>query len=144
VWVSSVHLAATLTGMGTAMSRRSPFDVPFLHGDPNRMGPQSIVFGTALSEPIVMLIAETGGLALLVLRDSHAARILLRALGASNIVGYLLERHVRYRLRCNGWDALESPLILTGIAASAMMVVLSRDEIRSSSQIIENSGRSEP
>lgn len=122
--VSAAHLLVAIVSMKVAIARRSPFHLPVLHGDPNRVVRDSFVMGTALSEPVVMMIAEVWALALLAQRDSPGAAAGLGWLGASNVPGYLLERQVRARLRPSGWDPVESPLALAGVALSAAMATL--------------------
>ena len=118
-----------LAGLVLALRRRHAFDVPFMHGDPARIGRQSIVFGTALSAPIILLIAHGLASARLSQGPDPTASRLLRALGAVYVGGYLAERRVRRCFTRNGWDHVESPLLLTALVLSiAMLAVAQRED----------------
>lgn len=134
IFVAAAHLTVAMTSMKVAIDRRSPFHLPVLHGDPERVGRDSFVMGTALSEPVVMMVAEAGAICVLVGRPSPAAVATLGCLGAVNLPGYVLEQHVRLRLRPSGWDNLETPLVVAGIGLAAAMAKLAlRDSLSVSS-----------
>jgi hypothetical protein len=121
---SAVQLVAGITGMVIALRRRHPYHVPLLHGRPDNVARDSVVMGTALSAPVVMLTTQTFA-TIRVLRDGNArARHVLGVLGAVMVVGYLSEQLVRRRLRPSGWDSVESPLLLVGISSAAAMAAL--------------------
>jgi hypothetical protein len=48
----------------------------------------------------------------------------LGGLGATMVVGYLAEAHVRRRLRRSNYDAMETPLAVVAIGLSVAMAVL--------------------
>jgi hypothetical protein len=131
VAVSAAHLAVAKLSMKLALARRLPFDLPLLHGDPHRVLRDSVLMGTALSEPVLMMVAETAAIVILARRASPRARVVLGWLGACNVSGYLLERHVRARLRPSGWNRVETPLVGMGLALAAEMTRLARPLARS-------------
>ena len=114
VVVSAAQLATGVGGLALALRRRHAFDLPFWHGRPAAVGRDSLLMGTALSAPAVMLGAQAGAITALVRGPSPAARRLLGGLGAVMVAGYLAERLVRHRLVPPGWDAAESPVIVAG------------------------------
>jgi hypothetical protein len=130
VTISGAHLVVALTSMKVSVARRSAYHLPWLHGDPCRVVRDSIVMGTALSEPVVMMVAEALALRSVVQRDSRRAVATLGWLGALNLPGYLLEQQVRLRLRPSGWDTTETPLALSGLALAAVMVAIARPAMR--------------
>jgi hypothetical protein len=131
--VSATHLVVAVVSMRVAMARRSPFHLPILHGDPNRMARDSLGMGTALSEPVVMMVTEVWALTMLARRASPGAVAVLGWLGASNVPGYLLEQQVRTRLRPRGWDRVESSLAVGGLVLSAAMATLAATQMRARS-----------
>ena len=119
--VSSAQLAMGGAGMTLALARRHPYDVPLLHGRAEHMRRDSVLLGTAMSAPVVMLAAQLGATVQLARGESRPATGLLRGLGAVMVAGYLAERHVRHRLRPSGWDGVETPLLVAGLALSTAM-----------------------
>jgi hypothetical protein len=130
VAVSAVHLVVAVVSMKVAVARRSPFHLPLVHGDPNRVVRDSFLMGTALSEPVVMMVAQGWALFVLARRVSSGAAAILGWLGASNVPGYLMERQVRNRLRRSGWDSVESPLAAAGLVLAAAMAALAGPDMR--------------
>jgi hypothetical protein len=130
VAVSAVHLVVAVVSMKVAVARRSPFHLPLVHGDPNRVVRDSFLMGTALSEPVVMMVAQGWALFVLARRVSSGAAAILGWLGASNVPGYLMERQVRNRLRRSGWDSVESPLAVAGLVLAAAMAALAGPDMR--------------
>lgn len=128
--VSASHLVVAVVSMKVAIARRSPFHLPLVHGDPNRVVRDSFVMGTALSEPVVMMVAQGWALSVLARRVSSGAAATLGWLGASNVPGYLLERQVRTRLRPSHWDPVESPLAVAGLALAAATAALAGPDMR--------------
>ena len=124
VAVSAAQLATGVGGLALALRRRHAFDIPFWRGQPSAVGRDSLLMGTALSAPAVMLGAQAGAIAALLRGPSPAARRLLGGLGAAMVAGYLAERLVRHRLAPSGWDAAESPVIVAGISLAAAMALL--------------------
>lgn len=122
--VSTAHLTVALVSMKVAIARRAPFHLPLLHGQPGHVVRDSFIMGTALSEPVVMMIPEALGIGTLVRADSKPAAVCLAWLGALNIPGYLLERHGRLRLQPSGWDRTETPLVVAGLGLAAVMAKL--------------------
>lgn len=123
--VSAVQLGAGVAGMALAIRRRHAFDIPFWHGRESAVGRDSLLMGTALSAPAVMLVTQAGATAALVRRpDAAAPARVLGGLGAAMVGGYLAERLVRRRLRPLGWDAAESPIVIAGASLAAVMTGL--------------------
>jgi hypothetical protein len=58
--VSAAQLASGLGGMALAIRRRHAFDIPFWKGQPSTVARDSVLVGTALSAPLVMLAAQAG------------------------------------------------------------------------------------
>ena len=124
--VSVAQLASGLAGMSVAVRRRHPYDFLMLHGSADSVRRDSILMGTALSAPVVMLAAQGVATARLVQQQSRRAERMLGALGALLVVGYLGETLVRRRLQPSGWDSVESPLAATSLALAAAMAVAAR------------------
>lgn len=124
--VSVAQLASGVAGMAVAVGRGHPYDFLILHGRRDRIPQDSVLMGTALSAPVLLLAAQGITTGLLVRRRSALAERALRFLGAAMVVGYLGESLVRRRLRPSGWDRVESPLALTGIALAAAMAIVGR------------------
>lgn len=111
--------------MALAIRRHRAFDIPFWRGQPAAVGRDSVLMGTALSAPAVMLAAQAWGVTALVRRpDAVAAQRTLGALGATMTTGYLAERLVRHRLRPAGWDKAETPILAAGLSLAAAMAVV--------------------
>jgi hypothetical protein len=125
---AAAHLAVAVVSMWVALRRRLPYHLPLLHGDPKHVARDSLLMGTALSEPVLMMGAQAAALVVLSNEDSVEASALLGMLGGANVPGYLLERHVRSRLRPSGWDATETPLVLAGLILGARTAKLAWDE----------------
>jgi hypothetical protein len=122
--VSAAQLACGVGGMALALRRRHAFDLPLRRGQESAVGRDSVLMGTALSAPVVMLGAQAGAITVLLLRPSRGARRLLGGLGATMMAGYAAERLVRRRLAPVGWDTTESPVIAAGIGLAAAMAVI--------------------
>jgi hypothetical protein len=122
--VSAAQLAAGLGGMALAIRRRRAFDIAFWHGEESTVGRDSLLMGTALSAPVVMLGAQACATAALVRRPSLAAERVLGGLGSAMVAGYLSERLVRRRLLPSGWDAAETPVVTAGVSLAAVMALL--------------------
>jgi hypothetical protein len=122
--VSAVQLSAGITGMVIALRRNHPYHVPLLHGRPEKVVRDSVVMGTALSAPVVMLGTQAVATTRVLRGGTERARQVLGVLGATMVVGYLAEQLVRRRLRPSGWDPVESPLVLVGIGSAAAMAAL--------------------
>jgi hypothetical protein len=122
--VSAAQLAAGLGGMALAVRRRHAFDIPFWKGQESTVGRDSVLMGTALSAPVVMLGAQACGITALLRGPDQAAQRLLGGLGAAMTAGYLAERLVRRRLLPSGWDGAESPLIVAALGLAAAMAVM--------------------
>ena len=131
VAVSAAQLATGVGGLALALRRRHAFDIPFMHGQESAVGRDSLLMGTALSAPAVMLGAQAGAIAALLRGPSPAARRLLGGLGAAMVAGYLAERLVRHRLTPSGWEAAESPVIVAGISLAAAMALIGLGPARS-------------
>ena len=122
--VSAVQLAAGLGGMALAIRRRRAFDILFWHGQESTVGRDSLLMGTALSAPVMMLGAQAWATAALVRSPSLAAERVLGGLGSAMVAGYLSERLVRRRMLPSGWDAAETPVVTAGMSLAAIMALL--------------------
>lgn len=110
--------------MAVAIRRRHPYAFLMLRGDPDRVAREAIGMGTALSAPGMMLLMQAAATAQLIRARTPLAERLLGTLGAGMVVGYLGEDLVRRRLRRSGWDLVESPLAVVGLALASAMAVL--------------------
>ena len=122
--VSGAQLATGVVGMAVAVRERHAYDIPLLHGRPEKVGRDALLMGTALSAPGIMLAAQGLATTRLLRGGSKTAGLVLGGLGATMVAGYFPERLVRRRLHPSSWDALESPLVAAGIALAATMAVL--------------------
>jgi hypothetical protein len=122
--VSAAQLATGVAGMAIALERRHAYNFLLLHGRPEKVARDSLGMGTALSAPAVMLVAQGVAAARLLRRSPGPWNLILGALGATMVPGYLGESLVRRRLHPSSWDRVESPLAVTGIALAATMAVL--------------------
>ena len=123
--VSAAQLAFGLSGMAMAIRRRWAFDIPFWHGQESTVGRDSLLMGTALSAPVMMLGAQACATAALAGGPNPAAERVLGVLGAAMVAGYLAERLARRRLLPSGWDAAETPVVIAGMGLAAVMALLS-------------------
>ena len=128
VSVSAAQLAVGLGGLAVALRRRVPYDVPFLHGRPEHVARDSLTMGTAYSAPVSMLTAQAAAIARLAAGPSDGARRALGGLGATMVLGYLMERSDRRRLIPSGWDPVETPIAVAGLGLAAAMAVLGHQE----------------
>jgi hypothetical protein len=124
VAVSTAQLGCGVVGMVVAVRRKHPYDVFWMHGEPDKIAHDTIFKGTALSAPISNLLIHATLTAVVARRPSRRAQQALGGLGMLLIAGYLGERLVRHRLRPSGWDAPESPLLVAAIGLAAAMAVL--------------------
>jgi hypothetical protein len=122
--VSAAQLASGVAGMVVALRRNHPYDVFWMHGQPDRIARDTIVKGTALSAPVSNLLTHGSMTAVVVRRPSRRGQQALGGLGALLVAGYLGKRLVRQRLRPSGWEALESPLLVVAIGLAVVMAVL--------------------
>jgi hypothetical protein len=131
VAISTGQLIAGVTGCAVAVRRRRNWDLrqpwapwPFLHGTPEHVGRDSLWAGTAYSAPAFMLAVQLLAIRRLAAGPDDGARRLLGASGAVMAPGYLGEKYVRAHLRPEGWDPVETPLVVASIALAAAMAVL--------------------
>ena len=122
--MSAGQLAAGLTGLVVAINRGVPYDVPFLHGDPDRVQRDFVFLGTGLSANPPMFAIQAAATVLLARRPAEGATRVLGALGAVMVGGYLAERVVRHRLTPGGWDVVETPVAAAGLELAAVMALL--------------------
>ncbi|HLM07179.1 MAG TPA: hypothetical protein VK402_18530 [Blastococcus sp.] len=123
---SAIQLASGLVGQVVALRRRRHFDVPFMTGSPQHVARDSLWFGTSYSAPSYMLASQVYAVARLAAGPDERARKMLRLLGTSMIGGYLSERFNRRLLTPKGFDPVETPIVVSGLAGSAAMAVLGR------------------
>jgi hypothetical protein len=124
VRISAAQLAAGLTGLAVAVRRRRHYDLPFLRGRPDTVARDAVLMGTAYSAPVPMLVAQFLATRALAQAPDDGARRMLGMLGALMVPGYLMERFDRAHLRPNGFDPVETPVVVAGIALAAAMAVL--------------------
>lgn len=119
--LSAAQLACGLAGYHVAVNRGHPYDVFWMQGREDRVVRDSVLIGTAMSAPVTMLVTQGALTVVLADRPNRRAERTLGTLGAAMVAGYLGERLVRVRLTHSGWDSLESPLVIAGIALAAAM-----------------------
>jgi hypothetical protein len=124
VVVSAAQLASGVAGMVVALRRKHPYDVFWMHGQPEEIARDTIFKGTALSAPVSNLLGQAAMTAVVARRPSPRGEQALGGFGALLVAGYLGERLMRQRLRPTGWDALESPLLVIAIGLAAAMAIL--------------------
>lgn len=95
-------------------------------GSPDHVARDSLWFGTAYSAPSYMLAAQGWAVARLMRGPDERARQALRLLGTAMIGGYLSERWNRALMRPKGFDPVETPLVVGGLAGAVGMAVLAR------------------
>ena len=122
--MSAAQLACGLWGMAVGIRRHRAFDLPFWHGQESAVSRDSLLMGTALSAPVVMLGAQAWATAALAWRPDPAAQRVLGGLGAAMTAGYLAERLVRQRLLPSGWDPAETPVVTAGMSLAVVMALL--------------------
>jgi hypothetical protein len=121
--VSAAQLLFGVAGLVVALKRRRAYHLPLVHGRPEKVGRDCLLLGTALSAPFPMLVAQA--IATARLQDERERPVLVvGGLGAMMVPGYLAESLVRRRLHPSGWDSVESPLVVAGIALAAAMAGL--------------------
>jgi hypothetical protein len=126
VAASAAQLAANLAGQVVALRRRRHYDIPYMHGSPDRVGRDSWWFGTAFSAPSYMLAAQIWALVRLLRGPDERARQVLRVLGTGMIPGYLSERECRRRLSPGSLDPVETPIVAGGLGGAVAMALLAR------------------
>ena len=124
VAVSSAQLAAGVAGQVTALRRHHAYDTPLMSGRPEKVARDSWLQGTALSAPVVMLAGQAWATARLRTAPRDGARRALGGLGVVMTAGYLMERLGRHRLTPRGFDPVETPIVVAGLAGAAAMGVL--------------------
>ena len=124
VAVARAQLAAQLAGLAVALRRQRYYDVGFMTGSAEHIKRDALWNGTAYSAPVTMLTAELWAIRRLTAGPDDVARRVLGGLGALNLAGYLSERFLRQHLRPRGFDPLETPVIVAGLALAAAMAVL--------------------
>ena len=122
--VSAGQLGAGIAGMVVALRRVHPYDVFWMHGQPEAIARDTLFKGTALSAPVSTLVTQAALTAAMARHPTRRAAQGLRIVGLTMVAGYLGERLVRQRLRPAGWDALESPLIIAALGLSVGMAAL--------------------
>jgi hypothetical protein len=124
VAASAVQLAAGVAGQVVALRRHHAYDTPLMSGVPEDVARDSVLSGTALSAPLVMLAAQAWAIRRLHARPADGARRTLGGLGVTMVAGYLMERLGRQRLTPGGLDPVETPIVLVGLLGAAAMGVL--------------------
>jgi hypothetical protein len=122
--VSTAQLATGILGLAVALKRRHPYDVPLLHGRPDRVAQDSVLMGTAFSAPLYMVGAQWVATRRLLRGAGPPSDRVLGGLGAAMVGGYLGEALVRQRLQRSTYDAVETPLVAVAISLSVAMALL--------------------
>src|SRR5947208_14213069 len=89
VALSTIQLAAGLTGLAVAVRRRRPYDLPFVAGSAQLVVRDSLWMGAAYSAPLPMLAGQAWAAATLGRRPADGARRVLAMLGALMVGGYM-------------------------------------------------------
>jgi hypothetical protein len=122
--VSAAQLTTGILGLAVALKRRHPYDVPLLHGRPDRVAQDSVLMGTALSAPLYMVAPQWVATRRLLRGAGSPSDRVLGGLGAAMVAGYFGEALVRRRLQRSSYDAVETPLVVVAISLSGAMAVL--------------------
>ncbi|MDT4996186.1 MAG: hypothetical protein QOD45_254, partial [Pseudonocardiales bacterium] len=117
---------AGLAGQALALRRRIAFDIAVLgwRGTVNHIGRDSVLLGTGLSAPGVMLGTQAVATVHLARYESPAAARTLGVLGVLMTGGYPVERAVRTALRPGGIDPVIAPVIVIGTGLGVAMAAL--------------------
>jgi hypothetical protein len=126
VAISVVQLCAGLAGQALALRRRIAFDIALLgwRGSANHIGRDSVLLGTGLSAPGVMLGTQAVATVHLARYESPAAARTLGVLGVLMTGGYPVERAARTALRPSGIDPVIAPVIAIGTGLGIAMAAL--------------------
>jgi hypothetical protein len=122
--VSAAQLSTGLAGLGLALRRRHPYDIPLMHGRRDDIARQSLLMGTALSAPGAMLATQAVATTVLARGHSEPAARALGVLGGMMVPGYLMERLTRQGIRRGAWDSAELRVALGGLVLAGGMVAL--------------------
>jgi hypothetical protein len=122
--LSAAQFSTGILGLAIALKRHHAYDVPLLHGRPDRVARDSVFMGTALSAPLPMLAAQCVATRRLLRDAGPPSDRVLGGLGATMVAGYFAEALVRKRLLRSSYDAVETPLLAIAIALSGAMAVL--------------------
>jgi hypothetical protein len=120
--IAAAQLAAGVAGHVIAVRRQLPYDVAFppMAGRPESVARDSLLLGTALSAPVVMLGLQAVATTRLFRGPDRRATRIVTGLGSVMISGYIGERVVRQRLG-GDWDPVESPVAAVGLGLAAAM-----------------------
>jgi hypothetical protein len=122
--VTGAQLALNLAGLMAAVRGRHPYDLHWFRGSPDHIVRDALWMGSSMSAPGPLVVAQAVSVAVLLRRDSQAARRAVRALGVAMSGGYPIERHVRRRLTRGGWHRVESPVVIGGWALALAMAAI--------------------
>jgi hypothetical protein len=126
VVLGALQLVAGLAGHVVAVRQRRTFDLALLgwRGRPERVARDALIYGTALSAPQVMLVAQLAAVVRLAAGPSRPAARTLGLLGAAMVPGCALEREFRQALRPGGFDPVITPIAVAGFGLAIPMAVL--------------------
>ena len=124
--LGALQLAAGVAGHVVAVRDRRAFDIALLRwrGRPERVARDALVYGTGLSAPVSMLGMQLVSVARLAFRPSSRAERTLGLLGATMVVGYLVERDFRQAMRPSGFDPVVTPIVATAFGLAVPMAIL--------------------
>ncbi|MGY1831206.1 hypothetical protein ACI8AA_12415 [Geodermatophilus sp. SYSU D01180] len=100
--------------------------MPFLTGSPDHLVRDRLRSGTAYSAPPHLVGPQVRAVARLVRGPDDRARWVLRWLGTGLTPGYLSERCSRVRVRRDGVERIETPVVVTGWGCATATAVLAR------------------
>ncbi len=86
--------------------------------------------GAAYSAPSYMLAAQAWAITRLLRGPDDRARQVLRLLGTGMVPGYVMERWNRVLLRPRGFDPVETPIVVVGLAGAVAMAAFGRPQPR--------------
>lgn len=126
VGVSGVQLVAGIAGLALAVRRRLAFDIAVIswRGRADRVAHDSLLLGTGVSAPVIMLATQAGATVRLAMAPAPLAERMLGVLGAAMVGGYLVEHEFRMAMRPSGWDRAVTPVAVAGVGLAAVMADL--------------------
>jgi hypothetical protein len=133
-WSGPPRPLASRRAVALGAGRRLNYDVvlPPMRGQPQHVGRDSVLMGTALSAPVTMLAAQAVCTVRLARGDDALATRTLGGLGAAMTAGYLVERTGRQALTPRGAERVVTPIVVAGTSLALIMALLGLRPARSS------------
>lgn len=131
VGLSTIQLVAGVAGNALEIRAHRSFDVAFTHwrGEPDRVARDSLLLGTGLSAPVVMLATQAVATTRLAAGPSAGWTRVLAALGATMTGGYLMERDFRQAMTRPATGAA-APVGAVGFVGAVAMAAVALRELR--------------